>query len=104
LRAQITRIAWFALIVGALIFAVQGGEYSTLDLARSMRRKAQLSRSIDSLTRIVDSLSRYKAQLDTDPALQERIAREQFGMVRDKELLYQLIGPDSTSRTKPPRR
>ena len=72
---------------------MQGGEYSTTDPRPRLRvAEAQLTRA-DRLGElaIVDSLARYKQPTRIrDPALQERIAREQFGMVRDKELLYQL--------------
>lgn len=80
----------------ALWFAVQGGEYGTLDLWRQRQRRAALQREIDSLSRIVDSLRVYKQQVLTDPATQERIAREEFGMIRGKELLYRLAEPDTT--------
>jgi cell division protein FtsB len=85
--------------VAALVFAVQGGEYGTRDLLRQSARRKALTRSIDSLQHIVDSLKRYKKRVETDPALQERIAREEFGLVRgDKELLYRLAEPDSATR------
>ncbi len=82
--------------IAALVFAVEGGEYGTRDLLRQRTRRAVLVTTIDSLTRVVDSLKRYKKRVETDPALQERIAREEFGMVRgDKELLYRFAEPDS---------
>ena len=88
-RPLAVRILWFLIIVAALAFAVQGGEYSTMDLLRQRRERAQLVHSIDSLTRVVDSLQRYHERLLRDPKLQERVAREEFGMVRgEKELLY----------------
>ena len=74
----------------ALWFAVQGGEYGTVDLIRQRGQRARLDREIDSLRRAVDSLTRYKQQVLTDPATQERIAREEFGMIRGKELLYRI--------------
>jgi len=81
-------------VLAALIFAVQGGEYGTRDLMRQRARRAALVATIDSLQHIVDSLRRYKTRVETDPALQERIAREEFGLVRgDKELLYRLAEP-----------
>ena len=44
---------------------------------------------MDSLQALVDSLTAYKKSVQTDPVVQERIAREEFGMVRgDKEILY----------------
>jgi cell division protein FtsB len=91
-------------VLAALAFAVQGGEYGTTDLARQRARKHRLQASIDSLRRQVDSLDRWKRALGSDPAVQERIAREEFGMVRgDKELLYRFSDapPDSATRGRP---
>jgi cell division protein FtsB len=86
-------------VIAALVFAVQGGEYGTRDLMRQRTRKRALSSTIDSLQHVVDSLKRYKRRVETDPALQERIAREEFGMVRgSKELLYRFAEPDSATR------
>ena len=83
-------ILWIA-IVGAVVFAIQGGEYSTLDLWRQRQFKQRLQVETDSLARQVDSLKREAELIRTDRATQERIAREQFGMVRgDKEILYRL--------------
>jgi cell division protein FtsB len=88
-------------VLAALWFAVEGGQWGTSDLWKQRREKAQLQREIDSLSRRVDSLRRYRARLDTDRSLQEKLARENIGMVRgDKELLY-LISPDSGQK-KPP--
>lgn len=85
----------------ALWFAVQGGEFGTTDLIRQGQQEARISRTIDSLQRIVDSLKRYENAVQHDPATQERIAREVFGMVRgDRELLYRFA--DSAAR--PPAR
>jgi cell division protein FtsB len=39
----------------------------------------------------VDSLRRVVNALENDPATQERVAREQFGMIRDGEILYRII-------------
>ena len=88
-------MVWIAGSVAALWFAVQGGEYGTSDLVRQRNQRLRLDREIDSLERIVDSLTRYKARVLGDPRTQERIAREEFGMVRPKELLYRFADPDS---------
>ena len=86
---------WVAVVV-AIYFAVQGGEYSTVDLIRQRSRVRMLSRAIDSLQREVDSLKQLRQRILTDPATQERIAREDYGMVRgDRELLYRFVAPDS---------
>ena len=85
-------------VLGAAIlwFAIQGGEYGTLDLIRQQRQKVRLTREIDSLRHLVDSLGKYKNSVLVDPRTQERIAREKFGMVRGNELLYRFAEPDST--------
>jgi cell division protein FtsB len=71
------------------VFAIQGGEYGTLDLWRQRARRSAVQAQIDTLQRQVDSLTRLVHAIETDPAVQERIAREEFGMVRGpKELLY----------------
>ena len=85
--------------VVALTFAVQGGEYSTLDLFHQRLQTAELRTAIDSLQHVVDSLGRYRDRVLHDPRLQERIGREEFGWVRgDKEILYRFDTPDSVGR------
>ena len=89
LGALVKRILIAGAALAALVFAVQGGEYGTRDLMRQHTRRARLLAEIDSLQHDIDSLKIYTHQLETDPAMQERIAREEFGMVRgEKELLY----------------
>ncbi len=80
-------------VIAALVFAVQGGEYGTRDLMRQRARRTSLLHTNDSLQRIIDSLKIYERRLETDAALQERIAREEFGMVRGKEILYRFAEP-----------
>ncbi|HEY0995605.1 MAG TPA: hypothetical protein VGD77_06415 [Gemmatimonadaceae bacterium] len=94
-RRTIVRLVQLAVAVAAIAFAVEGGEYGTSDLIRQRRTERRLRLEIDSLSRLTDSLRRYEKQLLTDPKLQERIAREEFGMVRgDKELLYRFVEPE----------
>jgi cell division protein FtsB len=90
----VARVALGAAAAGAVAFAVQGGEYSTTDLRAQRARRAALLAEVDTLTDVVDSLRALERRLRTDPALQERVAREEFGMVRgDKELLYRFAEP-----------
>lgn len=98
-RDRIRLLLWAAAWVVAVWFAVQGGEYSTLDLLRQRRQHTRLVRETDSLSRIVDSLKQQKQRVLTDPRTQERIAREQFGMVRGRELLYRIVEPDSLTKS-----
>ena len=96
---MLRRILLLAGVVAALWFAIQGGEYSTTALFRQRAREKMLRASIDSLTHSVDSLKTLRRRLQNDPALQERVAREMYGMVRgDKEILYRFI---DTTRPRP---
>lgn len=95
MKPRIRKALWIAVGAAALWFAIQGGEYGTTDLVRQHYARVRLVRDIDSLTHVVDSLGRHKQRVLTDPRTQERIAREEFGMVRGKELLYRIAEPDS---------
>lgn len=104
-RAGARDARWWALRgVGAAAglavvwFAVQGGEYGTTDLWRQHRQRQALEARLAALQREVDSLDAAKKAILTDPVTQERIAREEFGMVRgNKELLYRFTPPVDSS-------
>ena len=98
---MIRRVLFWAVIVAAIVFAVQGGEWGTGDLITQRSKLGRLRAEIDTLKHEVDSLSRVKKSILTDPVVQERIAREEFGMVRsDKELLYRFTTSPDTTRSR----
>lgn len=85
-----------AAIGGAVVLvlvAVLAGEYSTIDWLKVRSQLAQERDSVESLRAQVDSLARVARALETDPATQERAAREQFGLIRNGEILYRIV-PD----------
>jgi cell division protein FtsB len=93
---MIRRLLIVVAIVVVVVFAIQGGEYGTSDLLRQRARRQALIARLDSLQKQVDSLTRRKRALQYDVSLQERIAREEFGMVKgQKEILYRFADPDS---------
>ena len=104
-RVWLRRIGWGVGGVAALVFAIEGGEYGTRDLWSQRGRKAKLDVQVLKLTLDVDSLQRELQSLRTDNARLERVARENFGMVKgDKELVYrfgtaQPNARDSATRT-----
>ncbi|HEX6051438.1 MAG TPA: septum formation initiator family protein [Gemmatimonadaceae bacterium] len=92
------RVLVWAVVAAAVVYALQGGEWGTDDILAQRSRAKRLRASIDTLRREVDSLERVKKAVLTDPEVQERIAREEFGMVLgDKELLYRFAEPKDTS-------
>ncbi len=73
------------LTVGGLAFALMGGEYDTLDWL-TLRQEIDSERQlIAELRGEVDSLSVYADAIESDSATQERLAREEFGMLREGE-------------------
>ena len=75
----------------ALYFALQGGEYGTLDLLQLRREEASERTSVELLTHVVDSLEHAASAIERDPRAQERVARERFGMLKKGEFLYRLV-------------
>ena len=89
----------WATIIGlasALYFALQGGEYGTLDLLQLRREEAAEQANVQRLELLVDSLTKAAVAIELDPRTQERVARERFGMIKKGEFLYRLV-PSSES-------
>lgn len=91
------------------LFALVGGEYGTSDLLALRRLVREERERIEVLRREIDSLERLERGLRTDSATQERVARELYGMIRDGELLYQVVPAESgaaarAGRASPPPR
>lgn len=82
------RVVIGAMAISAIAFAVQGGEYGTTDLLSQRSAMARQQAIVDSLEKRVAELAAYKKAVETDPVVQERIAREEFGMVKPGEVLY----------------
>ena len=85
-----TQVAAGVVVLGGIAFGFFGGEYSTLDWWQLTRQVAEEDSAIARLRTEVDSLGTWADKLETDPATQERVARELFGMIRDGELLYRV--------------
>ena len=88
-----TPARWAAVagLIFALYFALQGGEYGTLDLLQLRREEAEESSNVERLHQMVDSLGRAAWAIEHNPRMQERVAREKFGMLKKGEFLYRLV-------------
>jgi cell division protein FtsB len=98
----VSRAGWAALAAFgfALYFGVQGGEYGTWDLMQLRRDEAEERDQVARLKRAVDSLQRAAQAIEQDPKVQERVARELYGMIRKGEFLYKLVAGDSVKRER----
>ncbi|MGH7528773.1 MAG: FtsB family cell division protein [Gemmatimonadales bacterium] len=85
------RVAGIAAAVALAAFALWGGEYGTPDWITIRRQLAEERAAVAALRSEIDSLARLAHELETNPAVQERVAREQFGMIRDGEVLYRVV-------------
>jgi len=85
----VARVLALAMLLSVIAFAVQGGEYGTTDLLSQRKTIAMERARVDSLEASIARLKLRKQMVEGDAATQERIAREEFGMVKgDRELLY----------------
>ena len=91
---------WASLLVllGAAIYGWFGGEFSTPDYLEMKRAEAVARDSLIALRKEVDSLILYRDSLATNPAVQERYARETLGMLRPGELSFKIVPADSVRK------
>ena len=75
----------------ALLFALQGGEYSTFNFLALKRQEKEEILRIRELEQEVDSLKKEAIAVETDPEVQERLARELYGMLRPGEFVYNIL-------------
>ena len=91
------RWAAVAALAFALYFAIQGGEYGTTHLLELRRDVEREQGQVVRLRVVVDSLTRAAEAIRRDPRVQERVARESFGMIRKGEYLFRIV-PGDTGR------
>jgi len=86
-----TRAPGIAVGIGLVALALWGREYSTADWITIRRQLADWRARVAALRVELDSLAKLTHDLETNPSVQERVAREQFGMIRDGEVLYRVV-------------
>ena len=92
-RTRVAMLAGGLLLAWVIVFS---GEYSTFDWLTLRRQLREERRAVLELRPVLDSLSRLAHDLESNPAAQERAAREQFGMIRNGEILYRLVPSQDT--------
>jgi cell division protein FtsB len=90
---RIAKLIVPGLLLAAAYYAVYGGEYSLFDLRRQHAAVALERDTLAALQHQIDSLDAWADSLRSDSATLERVAREQFGMIRDGETLYRFAAP-----------
>ena len=83
-----------AVLTAAVIFALEGGEYTTQGWLKLRREERSEAARVRELQRTVDSLLQVAKLVETDPETQERIAREQHGMLKPGEHAFRFTEAD----------
>jgi cell division protein FtsB len=87
----IRKIAAGAVVAAALYFLALGGEYTFVDLWRIDRMHDREVAELEAVRAEVQTLQQRADSLETDSATLERIARENYGMIREGERLYRFV-------------
>ena len=93
-----SRARWIALVAlaAAGVFAYWGGTFSEPNYRALRREESAASRQVVQLQREVDSLRIFRDSIATNPVVQERVAREHWGMLRPGELTFSILPADSS--------
>ena len=83
--------------VGVAWYLIFGGVYSVLDVGVLERDHAAAMERIDSLIARTDSLVQRGDSLVSDSLTIERLAREEFHLIRDGEKMYRFVTPDDST-------
>jgi cell division protein FtsB len=98
----LARWAAVAALAFALYFAIQGGEYGTTHLLQLRADVEREQAEVVRLKVVVDSLEREAQAIRTDRRVQERVAREAFGMIRKGEYLFRVVPADTARLLEEP--
>lgn len=93
---RLSRPLLFGALAMAAYFALFGGRYSVFETRSAEHQREVLQARLDSIERVNAALEARIDSLEHDPATLERVAREEYGMVRPGERLYRTTAPDST--------
>lgn len=85
------RLAVAGFMVSGAYYGLFGGIYNVLDIRAMQTDRAALVDRVDSLVSLTDSLVHRGDSLVANPEAIERVAREEFGFVRDGEILIRFV-------------
>jgi cell division protein FtsB len=95
-------IAVVAMLLLAAYFAIFGGDYTVFDIGNIETLESERAAELAQTQAEIDSLQSVVAILESDPEAIERVAREDYGMIRDGEILYRFreVVADTTDTTE----
>ena len=78
------------LVIGVILYLFVGGDEGLLEIRHQAKALAGLQAHLDSLQAQNDSLRQVLWMLEHDKDYIEKVAREEYGMVRPGEKVYRL--------------
>lgn len=85
------------LAIGLLGYIFVAGEHGYLSLRKLAHQVRQIDSEIEALREANRALEGEIHSLKTDPFYIERIAREELGMIRPGEIVYEIVPSDTVS-------
>ncbi|HKK93747.1 MAG TPA: septum formation initiator family protein [Longimicrobiales bacterium] len=87
---RLTRILLPGLLLLSVYYAVFGGRFSMFEVHTAGGELDAATAELERLRAENDSLRARADVLENDPLVLERLAREEFGMIRDGERFYRI--------------
>ena len=94
-RLRLWKAVVIIAVVAASLYLYVVGDGGWLDLHARRERLARLESEVARLEAVNDSLRIVLDRMANDPEFVEKVAREQYGMVRPGERLYRIRRPES---------
>jgi len=85
---MIRRVVFPGMVALAAYYALFGGQYSALDLNQIRGEVEDLTVEVEDLRMDAAALSERAELLEHDARTLETLAREDFGLIREGEILY----------------
>ena len=87
------RLGLALLVLGGILYLFVGGDEGLLEIRRQSQALSVLQAHVDQLEAENDSLRQILTMLEHDKDYIEKVAREEYGMVKPGEKIYRLRGP-----------
>ena len=81
------------LVLAGILYRLVGGDEGLLEIRRQSQALSVLQAHVDQLEAENDSLRQILTMLEHDKDYIEKVAREEYGMVKPGEKVYRLQGP-----------
>ena len=78
-------------LILAAVFAWTGGTFSETNYLALRREEVAANRQLKQLQHEVDSLQAFRDSLASNPVVQERVARDELGMLRPGEITFTIV-------------